>query len=143
MRFDPHATQGTARQDVDGNGRLKDSYTVTLPASEAGSSLVAHEGSHLADMLAAMNEAASVTLLQSEILAYLAQAATMLDDPGRFSPAYQMNIGQDFVLYVPWSDLIDSMNADSIKAFLAINPFYKATQQKDEGGPLYVKPPKK
>jgi len=143
LKFDPNATQGTARQDVDGRGRPKDSFTITLPTAEAASSLVAHEGSHLADQIDAMNGAKALTLLKSEILAYQTQAATMLDDPARFNVGHQMNFGNSMTLYVPWSDLIDDVNTESIKAFLAVNPAYKATQQKNEGGPVYVKPAKK
>lgn len=77
LKFDPNVSFGPTSQDVVG-GRLRNLFTVTLPSSEAGSSLVAHDGSHLEDRLEAMNGATPLTRFQSEIEAYQIQGSDPL-----------------------------------------------------------------
>ena len=143
VKFDPKATYGKTSQDKNSN-----SFTVTLPSEAAGSTTATHEGSHLADDLAAMKGAAPLTHFESEIKAYQTEAATLgdtFDSPG-FDTRYlrKTDNGATLDLYGPNAGLIpdaDSANRQSIIEFLAANPTYSLTEQ-SQGGPVYVKPKK-
>jgi RHS repeat-associated protein len=140
VKFTDKGDLSRVRQDRDNKGHLKDSFTVTIVNAGVGTNVQVHEGSHLEDMLAAQNGARPLTQYESEIKAYLTQAATLVDEAAEnFNSMKVETRGVSMTLYEPIMPYIDRGNSESIKEFLAANPAYLLSAN-NPGKPVYAKP---
>ena len=142
VKIDPSAARGSSAQDRDAAGNLLNSFTVTFPTIDRP--LVAHEGSHLADQLAASQGATPLNQFDSEVKAFATGAATLLDHPSLNLYAVQPSQiisdgGASMTLYAPISGLVEAANRSSIITFLGASTTYSLTPTKP-GLPIYAKP---